>query len=69
MNKELIDWYWCNYMEKGCYNIKDERRMKISGHYFSLERKRNSPPMEPKRVMYKVRVWNGTPTQKYCFKK
>ena len=39
--------------------------MKKSGLYFTLERPRNRKPMEPKRVLHKVRIWNGTPTQKF----
>jgi len=33
--------------------------------YSIMDRK----PMEPKRVMNKVRIWDGTPTQKFFGKK
>ena len=32
--------------------------MRASGYYFILERPRNRKPMEPKRVMNKVRIWD-----------
>ena len=49
--------------------MDDPKIMKSSCIYFTLERPRNRKPMEPKRVMNKVRIWDGTPTQKFFGKK
>ena len=70
LNKELIKWYQTRYLNPNCYNIMDNPKIiRISGIYFTMERPRNRKPMEPKRVMDKVRIWNGTPTQKFFGKK
>ena len=49
--------------------MDDPKIMKSSCIYFILERPRNRKPMEPKRVMNKVRIWNGTPTHGFFGKK
>ena len=70
LNKELISWYQTIYIYPNCYSIMDDPKiMKKSDIYFTLERPRNRKPMEPKRVLHKVRIWNGTPTQKFFGKK
>jgi len=70
INKELIKWYQSRYLNPNCYSLKDDPKiMRTSGIYFILERTRNRKPMEPKRVMNKVRIWDGTPTQKFFGKK
>jgi len=70
LNKELISWYQTIYINPNCYSIMDDPKiMKKSCIYFTLERPRNRKPMEPKRVVHKVRIWDGTPTQKFFGKK
>ena len=70
LNEELISWYQTRYIYPNCYSIMDDPKiMKKSCIYFTLERPRNRKPMEPKRVVHKVRIWNGTPTQKFFGKK
>ena len=70
LNIELISWYQTRYIYPNCYSIMDDPKiMKSSNIYFTLERPRNRKPMEPKRVVHKVRIWNGTPTQKFFGKK
>jgi hypothetical protein len=70
LDKELIKWYQSRYLNPNCYHLKDDPKiMRMSGIEFILERPRNCPPMEPKRVMNKVRIWDGTPTQKFFGKK
>jgi hypothetical protein len=49
--------------------MDDPKIMKKSDTNFIMERPRNRKPMEPKRVLHKVRIWNGTPTQKFFGKK
>lgn len=67
---ELIRWYRNNYITPNCYAIMDNPKiMRRSGIYFTMERPRNRKPMEPKRRMDKVRIWDGTPTQKFFGKK
>lgn len=69
-NTELISWYQTIYINPNCYSIMDDPEiMKKSCIYFTLERPRNRKPMEPKRVLHKVRIWNGTPTQSFFGKK
>ena len=69
-NKKLVKWYQTIYINPNCYSIMDDPKiMKKSDIYFTLERPRNRKPMEPKRVMNKVRIWDGTPTQKFFGKK
>lgn len=61
MKEDLIRWYRKNYIQPNCYCIMDGSKvMRASGYYFILERPRNRQPMEPKRVMNKVRIWDGT---------
>ena len=67
---ELIRWYRKHYINPNCYSIMDDPKiMKKSCIYFTMERPRNCKPMEPKRVMDKVRIWDGTPTQRFFGKK
>ena len=57
---ELLEWYRKHYITPNCYSLMDDPKiMRRSGIYFTLERPRNSQPMEPKRLMNKVRVWNS----------
>ena len=70
LDKELIEWYQNRYLNPNIYHLKDDPKiMRMSGIHFIMEKPRNCPPMEPKRVMNKVRIWNGTPTQKFFGKK
>jgi len=70
LNKGLIKWYQARYLNPNCYNTMDDPKiMRMSGIDYILERPRNRKPMEPKRVMNKVRIWDGTPTQKFFGKK
>lgn len=70
INKELIKWYQTRYLNPNCYNTMDDPKiMRMSGIDYILERPRNRKPMEPKRVMNKVRIWDGTPTHKFFGKK
>ena len=67
---ELIRWYRNNYIEPNCYAIMDDPKiMRRSDIYFTLERPRNRKPMEPKRRMDKVRIWDGTSPHKFFGKK
>ena len=68
--EELIKWYQTRYLNPNCYSLKDDPKiMRTSGIDFILERPRNRKPMEPKRVMNKVRIWDGTPAQSFFSKK
>ena len=70
LNKELIKWYQTRYLNPNIYYLKDDPKiLRASGYYFILERPRNRQPMEPKRVMNKVRIWDGTPTKRFLGKK
>jgi hypothetical protein len=65
LNKELISWYQTIYLNPNCYSIMDDPKiMKKSDTNFIMERPRNRKPMEPKRVLHKVRI-----TQKFFGKK
>ena len=68
--EELISWYQDRYISPNCYRLKDDPMiMRVSGFDFILERPRNRKPMEPKRVMNKVRIWDGTSAQSFFSKK
>ena len=70
INKELVRWYRKNYIQPNCYSIMDDPKiMRASGYYFILERPRNRQPMDPIRIMNKVRIWDGTPTKRFLGKK
>jgi hypothetical protein len=59
---KLRQWYLNEYIYPNCYSIMDDPKiMRRSGIYFTMEKPRNCKPMEPKRVMDKVRIWDGTP--------
>lgn len=63
---KLLEWYRKNYITPNCYAIMDDPKiMRRSGIYFTLERPRNCQPMEPKRLMNKVRVWDGVPLKDF----
>tara|TARA_R110000803_G_scaffold149899_1_gene215362 strand:- start:1918 stop:2163 length:246 start_codon:yes stop_codon:yes gene_type:complete len=66
VNGDLTGWYSETYIRPNCYTVRyDPKIMKRCGTYFTMERLRGKHPMEPKRKMNKVRIWDGTPTQRF----
>lgn len=67
---KLRQWYLNEYVYPNIYSIMDDPKiMRKSDIYFTLERARNRKPMEPKRIMNKVRIWDGTSNQSFFGKK
>ncbi len=68
-NKNLTKWYMNEYILPNCPVNKDPNLFRKSGLHFIIERPKNSKAMEPKRIVHKVRPWNGTPSQSFFGKK
>ena len=67
--RDLVKWYMNEYILPNCPVNKNPNVFRKSGLHFIMELPKNSKAMEPRRIVHKVRPWDGTSTQRLFGKK